>query len=94
MTCERCLKPTTEGEHGLYLCPLQPRTYALFMCGDDIPGGLLVEHGICNPDGTPRRYYSKSEMAREAKRRGLTNWVEHKPDNRDTDKSAHTQRFV
>ena len=61
--------------------------------GDDIPGGLLVEHGLCGPGGEPRRYYSKSEMAREAKRRGLTNWVEHVPD-KGSDKAAFTQRFV
>lgn len=34
--------------------------------GDDIPGGLDVKHGICNPDGTPRRYYSKSEIRKAA----------------------------
>lgn len=41
--------------------------------GDDIPGGMWVRHGICNPDGSPRKYYSKSEMAREAAKRGLVN---------------------
>lgn len=29
---------------------------------DSIPGGVEIKHGICNEDGTPRRYYSKSEM--------------------------------
>lgn len=38
---------------------------------DDIPGGILIEHGICYPDGTPRRYYSKSEMTKAAKKAGL-----------------------
>lgn len=33
---------------------------------DDIPGGLEVKHGICNPDGSPRKYYSKSEIKRAA----------------------------
>lgn len=60
---------------------------------DDIPGGYVVHHGICNEDGTPRRYYSYSEMEREAKKRGLVQMVEHVPPE-DTDKSEHTQRFV
>lgn len=61
--------------------------------GDDIPGGIEIRHGICHPDGTPRRYYSKSEMNKEAAKRGLVNVVEHKP-KRDTDKSPHTTKWV
>lgn len=61
--------------------------------GDDIPGGILMHHGVCNADGTPRRYYSKSEIVREAKRRGLHNHVEHIPD-RGSDKSKNTTRWV
>lgn len=60
---------------------------------DSIPGGLEIRHGICNEDGTPRRYYSKSDMKREADRRGWTNVVEHKP-MPGTDKSPHTTRWV
>lgn len=40
--------------------------------GDDIPGGLDVKHGICWPDGTPRRYYSKSAIREAAARMGYT----------------------
>ena len=40
--------------------------------GDDIPGGVLIYNAICHPDGTPKRYYSKSEIARAAKEGG---WV-------------------
>jgi hypothetical protein len=60
--------------------------------GDEIAGGMWVRHGICNEDGTPRKYYSKSEMAQEAKRRGLVNYVEHvgKP---GSDKSDHTTKW-
>lgn len=39
---------------------------------DDIPGGVEIRHGLCNEDGTPRRYYSKTDIRREANRRGLT----------------------
>lgn len=61
--------------------------------GDDIPGGIWMRHGICNEDGSPRKYYSKSEIAKEAERRGLVNVVRHAP-AQGTDKSAHTVRWV
>lgn len=61
--------------------------------GDDIPGGMLIHHGICNPDGSPKRYYSKSEIARAAKQAGLHNHVEHLPE-KGSDKSKHTTRWV
>jgi hypothetical protein len=54
---------------------------------------VTMKHGLCNPDGTPRRYTSKTEMAREAKKRGLTNYVEHKP-GRSSDRCKETQRWV
>lgn len=61
--------------------------------GDDIPGGIDIKHGICWPDGTPRRYYSKSEMKKEADRLGVYNKVEHRP-IRGSDKSKHTTRWI
>lgn len=39
--------------------------------GDDIPGGIMIEHGICNPDGSPKRYDSKSAIYKAAKKAGL-----------------------
>jgi hypothetical protein len=60
---------------------------------DEIPGGVWIRHGICNPDGSPRKYYSRSEMAAEAKRRGVINLVEHVT-QQGTDKSPHTSRWV
>lgn len=41
---------------------------------DEIPGGILIHHGLCNEDGTPKRYYSNSEIARAAKEKG---WEPH-----------------
>lgn len=38
---------------------------------DDIPGGIDIKHGICNDDGSPKRYYSKSEIKRAAYDKGL-----------------------
>ena len=93
-TCERCFKPLEEGEHGQYLCPFEPRK-ANGVIPDEIPGGVEIRHGLCNPDGTPRRYYSHSEMKAEAKRRGLVNRVEHVTNPRSgSDKNPHTVRWV
>ena len=60
---------------------------------DEIPGGIEIRHGLCNEDGSPRKYYSRSEIAAEAKRRGLVNLVEHVPE-RGSDKARHTVRWV
>ncbi len=60
---------------------------------DEIPGGMLIEHGLCNPDGSPARYYSKSEIAKEAARRGLTPFVRHMP-GAGGDKSKNTTRWI
>ena len=65
--------------------------------GDDIPGGLLIPHGICNADGTPRRYYSKTDIRIAAKAAGLV-WggddgTRH-IGSKGSDKNPHTQRFV
>lgn len=72
-TCDRCYKPIEDpAQHGLYLCPLEPRRSDLYVIGDDIPGGLEVKHGLCNPDGSPRKFYSKTEIRRAANEAGLT----------------------
>ena len=39
---------------------------------DDIPGGMEIRHAICNPDGSPRKYYSKSEIRKAASEAGYT----------------------
>lgn len=60
---------------------------------DEIPGGLEIRHGLCNEDGSPRVYYYKSDIAKEAARRGMENLVRHTTE-RGTDKSKHTTRWV
>lgn len=61
---------------------------------DDIPGGIWIYHGVCNEDGTPRKYYSKSEILKEAKRRGLEPIVRHvTPPKSGSDKSKVTTRW-
>jgi hypothetical protein len=63
--------------------------------GDEIPGGVLIRHGLCDEEtGEPIRYYYKSDIAKEAARRGLVNHVKHVPDSRGSDKSKHTVRWT
>lgn len=59
---------------------------------DDIPGGVEIKHGLCNPDGSPKRYYSMTEIKKEAKARGLYNHVEHVTEP-GTDKSKFTTKW-
>lgn len=60
---------------------------------DDIPGGIWMKHGVCNDDGTPKKYYSKSEIAKAAKAKGLEPYVRHIGE-RGSDKSKNTTRWV
>jgi hypothetical protein len=60
---------------------------------DDIPGGVYIEHGICNPDGSPKRYDSKSAMRQAGKATGWVNAVEH-IGKRGSDKSDVTTRWI
>lgn len=76
MTCERCFQPLDQGEHGVCLCPLEPRPPAYAVRPDSIPGGLVIEHGLCHEDGTPRTYYSHSEITLECQKRGLMRWTD------------------
>lgn len=54
---------------------------------------VTMRHGICHPDGSPRRFTSKSEMKRVATSMGLENHVVHRG-GKGSDKSKHTQRWV
>lgn len=62
---------------------------------DSIPGGLWIKHGLCNPDGSPRRFDSYSEIARVAKEKGKYNHVEHMPSpGSDKNRWGHTSKWV
>jgi len=89
MTCDRCYKPLDVGVHGLYHCPLEARRQAPVVRPDDIPGGMEIQHGLCNADGTPRKYYSRSEINLEAQKRGLMNWSEKYEEIRLKDARVH-----
>lgn len=60
---------------------------------DSIPGGIEIAHGLCNPDGTPRRYDSKSDILRECRVRGIEPMVRHVAPHPDSDRSPHTTRW-
>lgn len=67
MTCELCHKELIIGSW-----PFCPHERGIPMIASDgIPGGLEIKHGICNPDGTPKKYYSKSEIKKAAYDAGL-----------------------
>lgn len=57
--------------------------------GDEIPGGVWIE----NLGPRPLYFESKSEIAREAKRRGLEPMVRHVPVP-GSDKSPHTTNWA
>jgi hypothetical protein len=89
MTCDKCQKELQVGEW-----PFCPHGFGSNSVQDDsIPGGLEMKNGLCNPDGTARKYYSKSEIAAEAQRRGLEPHVRH-IGSRGSDKSKHTTRWI
>lgn len=86
MGCERCSQDTNSmvsfTKDGAALLVCRPCHALLTDKGtsgqsagvitDEIPGGIEIRHGICNPDGTPKRYYSKTEIKRAANERGYT----------------------
>lgn len=65
--CEKCGHEMQVGEFPF--CPHEVGANGAI--GDDIPGGLLIEHGICHPGGEPKRYYTKSSIYKAAKAKGL-----------------------
>lgn len=94
MTCERCGHTLSVGDFPFCKGSASDHTPGRFgAISDEIPGGIEIKHGLCHEDGTPRRYYSKSEIMREAKARGMTNYVVHQP-VRGSDKSPHTTRWI
>ena len=89
MRCERCYRPMDEGEHGHMKCPLEPRRNSPVVWADAIPGGILIEHGICNPDGTPKRYDSRSEIRTACAVKGMVPWTDVYTEDRTKDARVH-----
>ena len=64
--CLRCGEPTT-----IYI---EPRNQAPGLITDNFVGGYEVKHGagLINPDGSPKKYYSKTELRRACNEAGWT----------------------
>lgn len=60
--------------------------------GDDIPGGLEMRHLLCADDGSPQKFYSKSEIIKAAKAKGYSIHDEHVAPP-GTDKAKFTKRW-
>ena len=64
--------------------------HASSVIGDEID--VEVKHALCHPDGSPRRFRSRTEMKRVAQQSGFSNVVTHIP-GRSGDKNKNTQNF-
>jgi hypothetical protein len=86
--CDRCYRPDSIGEHGVNLCPLEPRR-ANVVWADDIPGGVEIAHGLCNADGSPRRFDSRSAIRAACLAKGLVPWTDIYTEDRTKDARVH-----
>ncbi len=99
MKCPRCLALRLDASMTVIVCAI---------CGDEMEKVLLpgkanavigdeidveIKNGLCHADGTPRRFRSRSELARAAKEKGLVNRVQHLG-RQGSDKSPHTTRWT
>lgn len=86
--CNKCGKELVVGEW-----PFCPHGFGNSnVIGDDIPGGVDILHGICNDDGSPKRYYTKSDINKAAKAKGLVRLDTHVTDPKSgSDKNPHTK---
>lgn len=81
--CPQC---AATGTHVQTIRLLLPTTVPTVI-GDDIPGGVDIRHGLCHPDGTPKRFYSHTEIRKAAQEAGLTSRPERGiADKRDWDR--------
>jgi hypothetical protein len=83
MTCPKCGGTIEIG--GWPFCPDHSPGASFNAQANDIPGGLTLE----NLDHEPVTVYSRSELRREMKARGLVEFVRHVPVP-GSDKSPHT----
>jgi len=90
MTCDRCFKPIADGEHGVGVCPFEPRSLSASIITDEIPGGPRMFENL----GDKEVYIStKSQLRAELQARGLRECVRH-VGVQGSDKSKETQRWI
>ena len=89
-----CLEPVNAPAP---ICPCGTETERVWLSkppaavGDECD--VTIRHGLCHPDGSPQRFTSKAEIARQAKARGLVNMVRHQGTS-GGDRNKHTTRWV
>jgi hypothetical protein len=66
MTCDRCYQPLDVGEHGVGVCPFEPRKAATVI-SDSYRGGKIFENGF----STPQTFYSHSDHVKALDAAGL-----------------------
>lgn len=59
--------------------------------GDEID--VTIKNGLCNADGTPRRFRSRTELRKAEQKAGMTNYVRHLG-TKSGDRSKHTTRWT
>lgn len=59
--------------------------------GDEID--VEIRNGLCNPDGSPRRFRSRTELRQAERAAGMTNYVVHRG-TKEGDRSKHTSRWI
>jgi hypothetical protein len=69
-----CPKCSSEG----YYNPHLKMGKAPGLITDDIPGGMEIRHGLVQEDGSPKKFYSKTDIKRAANEAGL-NWADDSP---------------
>lgn len=63
---------------------------------DSIEGGVLIHHGICNEDGSPKRYYSRSEIKLACEVKGFVPYhdVYQEGGNRRLEDARHREDYL
>lgn len=89
MICDRCFKPEHEGEHGVGVCPYEPRR-SVAMIDDQLAGGARYFENLGHE---PVYVESKSQLRAELAARGLMPRVEHRGVP-GSDRSPQTSRWI
>lgn len=92
MEQDRTTRPCDrEGCAGTMVRVWLPNTHGATVIGDEID--VTIKNGLCNEDGTPRRFRSRTELRAAERERGLSNHVVH-IGTKGGDKSKHTTRWI
>jgi hypothetical protein len=90
MTCDRCFKSLSDGDHGEGVCPYEPRRWGATVIDDQLPGGPRMFENL----GDKEVYIeTKSQLRAEIQARGLQPCVRHVGD-KGSDKSPFTSRWI